>query len=616
MNYLALLESGIDNWNRWRSQNPDAVCDLSGQDLSEGYFVQGNFQNVNFTATQLRCACLIEANLQGAILIDADLSGAYMGEANLQGADLTGTNLTETNLNRADLRAAKLAGTDISVANTYKAQFSEQPDAPPNTPPNTPPANREHTDRKAPVRVSQQLEQHGTEQHGNVGQAPSLPSEVSGHAIRVKHRPKAKEVTHDTAQSSQAKTLAQPVDKPPASPQPTADKPIADKPTSPDYLGSDRKVPLLKKPIALWFLAMMAAASLLGLSFLVLGITPHRDKSPSLPITGQVEPPLKPLQAGPLNLTQSIESDTQVWAIATATDKAGQPIIIGGSDGGDITVWDQNTGRTVGTITGHQDTIRALAASDSGRWIISGSGDGIKVWDTEAGELAYSIGATDATIWAVAISPSERIFVSADYDGTITVWHLETGEAIYSVEQGTPVWDLAIAPDGQSFVSSGSDRTIIQWDLVSGDQLQTFSAAGSDGHQDGVRSLAISPDGTTLASGSWDSTIKLWSLETGELQTTLTGHTGRVVSIAISPDGNTLASGGTDNQLKYWNLADGELIETVYSSTNWILAVAFSSANNNETQASSQARQLTTLISSGKDQTVKVWQPQTQAQQN
>ena len=38
MSHLKLLENGIESWNRWRLSNAQVICDLSGQDLSHGYF--------------------------------------------------------------------------------------------------------------------------------------------------------------------------------------------------------------------------------------------------------------------------------------------------------------------------------------------------------------------------------------------------------------------------------------------------------------------------------------------------------------------------------------------------------------------------------------------------
>jgi len=61
-----ILEQGVENWNKWRGQNPITV-----------------FPN-------LSQANLSEADLSGADLSEADLTGANLRGANLRNADLWG----------------------------------------------------------------------------------------------------------------------------------------------------------------------------------------------------------------------------------------------------------------------------------------------------------------------------------------------------------------------------------------------------------------------------------------------------------------------------------------------------------------------------------------------
>ncbi|MEM6452632.1 MAG: pentapeptide repeat-containing protein [Cyanobacteria bacterium P01_D01_bin.105] len=120
---FALLKQGIEHWNEWRSHNSGLICDLSGQELSQGYFFEGNFRNTNLQSANLQRACLIGADLSGADLTGADLTGAYLGDANLQGANLTHANLSKANLERADLRHTNLLGTQLTDADISTARL-------------------------------------------------------------------------------------------------------------------------------------------------------------------------------------------------------------------------------------------------------------------------------------------------------------------------------------------------------------------------------------------------------------------------------------------------------------------------------------------------------------
>ncbi|MGC1310595.1 MAG: pentapeptide repeat-containing protein [Phormidesmis sp.] len=125
MDYEALLAQGIEYWNQWRADYPDEPCDLSGADLSEGYFFEGDFRGVVLKGANLQRACLIGADFRGANLNNANLSGAYAGDANLRGATLCYANLKDTNFHQADLRQIDLDSTNIDEADTVRALFSE-----------------------------------------------------------------------------------------------------------------------------------------------------------------------------------------------------------------------------------------------------------------------------------------------------------------------------------------------------------------------------------------------------------------------------------------------------------------------------------------------------------
>ena len=123
MNHLNLLKNDVEGWNRWRLSHAEVTCDLAGEDLSHGYFFEGNFNRANLKGAILRRACLIGADLRGADLSGADLTGAYLGDADLSGANLSHANLTDANLDRANLQGANLLGTQVTAADICVAQL-------------------------------------------------------------------------------------------------------------------------------------------------------------------------------------------------------------------------------------------------------------------------------------------------------------------------------------------------------------------------------------------------------------------------------------------------------------------------------------------------------------
>ncbi|MDB9401939.1 hypothetical protein PN459_18455, partial [Microcystis aeruginosa CS-567/02-A1] len=146
------------------------------------------------------------------------------------------------------------------------------------------------------------------------------------------------------------------------------------------------------------------------------------------------------------------------------------------------------------TLTGHSDSVNAIALTPDGKTVISGSRDKtIKIWDVETGAEKFTL----------------------------------TGHS-YSVNA------IALTPDGKTVISGSYDKTIKIWDVVTGAEKFTLT-----GHSNSVNAIAVTPDGKTVISGSRDKTIKIWDVVTGAEKFTLTGHSYSVNAIAVTLDGKT-----------------------------------------------------------------------------
>lgn len=265
--------------------------------------------------------------------------------------------------------------------------------------------------------------------------------------------------------------------------------------------------------------------------------------------------------------------------------------------------------------TDFKATVRGLAFSGDGEWLLAVSDDGqLKGWRSYDGgiqyHLHYELAAHEREIRSLYLcgdclytagedrqiaiwnyrqgTPvlrfdsgySHGIFslaicgdatlASGGWKGELTLWNAQTGAARRSLEgHSASIWALLSHPDGR-LISAGNDAFVKIWDLSSGDCIQQIK------HPEGVYSLALSPDGTILATGCWDQKIRLWDLEHGDLLQTLEGHTASVWQVAFSPDGCYLYSGADDKQLRIWELATGSLRLQLEGHTHGIFALALS----------------------------------------
>jgi uncharacterized protein YjbI with pentapeptide repeats len=100
------LLTDVDEWNRWRAEDPVLQPELNSADLHG--------------------ANLVMANLSEAILRGADLTIANLMGADLRAADLRGANLVGARLIGTDLRGADLRGTDLRTAEDLTSEQLEE----------------------------------------------------------------------------------------------------------------------------------------------------------------------------------------------------------------------------------------------------------------------------------------------------------------------------------------------------------------------------------------------------------------------------------------------------------------------------------------------------------
>ena len=183
-----------------------------------------------------------------------------------------------------------------------------------------------------------------------------------------------------------------------------------------------------------------------------------------------------------------------------------------------VRVWDPATGAELATLTGHHATVTAVAFSPDGRRLASARIDGtvrlasvrigrtVRLWGPAVGaELAALTGHTD-TVTAVAFSPDGRRLASAGHDRTVRVWGPAVGAELAALTGHTDtVSAVAFSPDGRRLASASWDGMVRLWDPATGVQQATLS-----GHDGRVAAVAFSPDGQRLASAGYDQTVRLW----------------------------------------------------------------------------------------------------------
>jgi WD40 repeat protein len=255
--------------------------------------------------------------------------------------------------------------------------------------------------------------------------------------------------------------------------------------------------------------------------------------------------------------------------------------------GGEIRIWEVETGKEMHHLTGDQSDVKSVAFSPDHKTLAASSEDKvIRIWDVATGKELRQLtqesagdspdnGKSDS----LAFAPNGSMLASGGRDGTIRLWDPATGKELRRLT-GHKWWVVALAfsPDGKVLASGSWDGTIRLWDVATGNEVLPY-----DEHQKSVHA-AFSPDGTLLATGGHDGRIQLWDARTGKkrlrLRLRLPEHSRGVTCFAFSPDGNLLASGGVDSKVRLWNTGNGQEVrqllghQKTYSYSS-VSAVAF-----------------------------------------
>ena len=259
------------------------------------------------------------------------------------------------------------------------------------------------------------------------------------------------------------------------------------------------------------------------------------------------------------------------------------------------------------SLDGHEGPVRAVAFSQDGSRIISGSQDNtIRLWDSEGGQLLKSFRGHDGAVRTVAFAQSDQVILSGSHDNSIRKWNISEYEEI-RVLQGQvleghvdAILSAGFSPDGERIVTASRDRTARTWETFTGQPLKVFA----EGHSFLATSAAFFPGGKRLATGAVDNTVRIWDVDSGT-QLVRLEHTGRAAALTVSNNGKWAITGGDDNSARIWNAETGELAYVFKSGEN-------SKGHNNEVTAvaiSENDQQLLTGDSSGR---VFVWDVKSQ----
>jgi WD40 repeat protein len=239
------------------------------------------------------------------------------------------------------------------------------------------------------------------------------------------------------------------------------------------------------------------------------------------------------------------------------------------------------TGEQTGLLQGHSNAIDALAFSQDGRWLASGSADDtVRIWDisktiTAGGKSAAFAelkGHTDE-VYGAAFSPDSSKVVSASYDHTLRLWkknskgQFSSSNFIEMKKHTEEVYCVAWSPDGRYIVSGGFDDKILLWD-GKGNFIKEIDELNGN-----VGTISFSSDSKRIVAMTKAGAV--YAIPSGSKISSFTKHNNTVFASAFYGSDLIATAGGDDKDIYLWDANTGSVKKHLLGKGKSIWAAAF-----------------------------------------
>ena len=245
-------------------------------------------------------------------------------------------------------------------------------------------------------------------------------------------------------------------------------------------------------------------------------------------------------------------------ALRTAALSNNGKFLVTGSDGKKINIWNAETGVLEHSLE-HTAKAASVAVSPDNRLLAAGAlALDIKLWNIETGEEFAPLSGHRNTVFALAFNPvlSGKQLASASADGTVMIWDTWTGTCTDTLSHGGPVSSITFSQDGRFLVSGSWDKNIRIWENKGSGQYSLLRTL--PGHSDTVDLAAISPDSKKIVSASRDGTAYIWDFNSGRKIDTLSSGTyfNVIYSVSFSRDNKYIIASAANGKILRYELDD------------------------------------------------------------
>jgi telomerase protein component 1 len=265
----------------------------------------------------------------------------------------------------------------------------------------------------------------------------------------------------------------------------------------------------------------------------------------------------------------SLDTSHSAWVNGVAFSHNGKTLA-SASDDGSIKLWNTDSAKCERTLrVAHKGAVLSCAFLPDGRLVSSATDNKVVVWESDM-RTSTPLSGHMNTVRAVATSDDGKYIASAGWDCAVILWDTRTLKIVAILTDHKDWVDtVAFAPNSKFLVSGGRDNFVLLWNPAN----TSAAPIKLTGHTNWVSAVAVSHDSKFVASGSYDHTVRVWNATTGSCLKVLEGHKAAVTGLAFTPNGGRILSVSLDGVLHLWDAKSGKILsEFVHSGP----ATAFS----------------------------------------
>jgi WD40 repeat protein len=223
-----------------------------------------------------------------------------------------------------------------------------------------------------------------------------------------------------------------------------------------------------------------------------------------------------------------------------------------------LSLWDLNKNSLLYQWSQQQSSsdnvVLAIDIANNNSHVLSASRKNFALWNIETGHSEGYWQVRNSTIRDIAISNNGNYLLIGKSNGTVVHVTMANGRRLEFLGHSEKINSVDMLPNGRIAISGANDFTAYVWDTVSGQVIYRFN------HPSRVSKVALDPQGRYAFTADSMKGAHIWDLTNGKLVSDLKGTKRHEVfsSIRFSKDGKTMLTGAATRKVSVWDVATGK----------------------------------------------------------